>query len=192
MDAPNNARFGQQLAQLRKLNGLSLEQLATRSTLTKSYLSKLERGLSQPTIATVLKVGRALNVPPGSLISDDTQEESVLYGTPADRVPFNTTAESESHTYQAIATRRADKVMVPFIMSPPQREGEMLELDGHSGEELIFVLSGTLEVVFEDRTVRMNTGDSLYFNASLPHRSRSIGKERAQALVVISDPAAKS
>ena len=49
---------GPRIAALRVLNGMSLEQLAIRSNLTKSYLSKLERGLSQPSIASVLKLSR--------------------------------------------------------------------------------------------------------------------------------------
>jgi mannose-6-phosphate isomerase-like protein (cupin superfamily) len=57
----------------------------------------------------------------------------------------------------------------------------------HAGEELIFVVSGQMEVLFDGRTVRMSAGDSLYFNASIPHRSRSVGKVQAQALVVVSD-----
>jgi mannose-6-phosphate isomerase-like protein (cupin superfamily) len=44
-----------------------------------------------------------------------------------------------------------------------------------------------MEVLFDGRTVRMSAGDSLYFNASIPHRSRSVGKVQAQALVVVSD-----
>lgn len=47
---------------LRQQHGLSLEQLAQRSGLTKSYVSKVERGLSTPSIASALKLARALAV----------------------------------------------------------------------------------------------------------------------------------
>ncbi len=77
--------------------------------------------------------------------------------------------------------------MQPFVMLPPFTVSADQPMASHAGEELIFVVSGQMEVLFDDRTVRMNAGDSLYFNAAIPHRSRSIGKIQAQALVVVSD-----
>ena len=175
------------LAEHRKLNGLTLEELARRASLTKSYLSKLERGLSSPTIATILKLAEALGVTVDQLITPRRQESEILHVKATDRVPFSRSAERPGYTYEAIATERADKSMMPFIMMPPFaiKDGPM---SSHTGEELIFVVSGEMEVVFEDRTIHMVAGDSLYFNASIPHRSRSLGKTQAQALVVVSRP----
>ncbi len=175
------------LSEHRKLNGLTLEELAQRSSLTKSYLSKLERGLSSPTIATVMKLAEALNMTVDQLIAKRHQESEILHVKAADRVPFSRSAERQGYIYEAIATERADKSMMPFIMMPPFviNDGPM---SSHAGEELIFVVAGEMEVVFEDRTVHMRSGDSLYFNASIPHRSRSLGKTQAQALVVVSHP----
>jgi len=179
---------GERLAALRKLNALTLEEVAARASLTKSYLSKLERGLSSPTIATVLKLARALDVSLDRLVGGPLDSRDILYQRAGQRVPFSPARERAGYTYEAIATDRRDKAMTPFVMSPPATlEGQ--ELVSHPGEELIFVIKGSLEVVFEDRTVRMDEGDSLYFNASLPHRSRSLGRRQAQALVVVSEPA---
>ncbi|WP_459616303.1 helix-turn-helix domain-containing protein [Bordetella sp. 2513F-2] len=187
-DKLNTNVVGERLAALRKLNALTLEEVAQRSTLTKSYLSKLERGLSSPTIATVLKLARALEISPDQLVGATTDTREILHQRPGDRVPFSPSKGRQGYTYEAIATDRADKAMTPFVMSPPfTLDGQ--ELVSHPGEEFIFVISGELEVVFEDRAVRMAQGDTLYFNASLPHRSRSLGDTPAHALVVVSDPA---
>jgi mannose-6-phosphate isomerase-like protein (cupin superfamily) len=53
------------------------------------------------------------------------------------------------------------------------------------GEELMFVLSGTVEVELSGRAVRLRPGDALYFDAHLPHRSRSVGPKNAQVLVIV-------
>ncbi len=58
---------------LRQQHGLSLEQLAQRSGLTKSYVSKVERGLSTPSIASALKLARALAVDVAQLFSPHTE-----------------------------------------------------------------------------------------------------------------------
>ncbi|MGX6565280.1 helix-turn-helix domain-containing protein [Cupriavidus necator] len=179
--------IAERLAALRKLNGLTLEELAQRASLTKSYLSKLERGLSSPTIGTVLKLAEALDVTVDQLIAKPQRGNEILLVKAADRVPFSPSAERQGYTYEAIATERVDKAMQPFVMVPPFTLAQDQPMASHAGEELIFVVSGEMEVLFDDRTVRMKAGDSLYFNASIPHRSRSIGKTLAQALVVVSD-----
>lgn len=179
--------IAERLAALRKLNGLTLEELAQRASLTKSYLSKLERGLSSPTIGMVLKLAEALDVTVDQLIAKPQRANEILLVKAADRVPFSPSAERQGYTYEAIATERVDKAMQPFVMVPPFTLAQDQPMASHAGEELIFVVSGEMEVLFDDRTVRMQAGDSLYFNASIPHRSRSIGKTQAQALVVVSD-----
>jgi transcriptional regulator with XRE-family HTH domain len=180
--------LGERLASFRKLNALTLEQVAERATLTKSYLSKLERGLSSPTIGTLLKLAKALDVSVDQLIGEPAQSGEILLVRAADRVPFSPSRERQGYTYEAIATERRDKAMTPFMMTPPFSVDAEPELVSHAGEELIYVVSGDMEVIFADHAVVMTAGDSLYFNASLPHRSRSLGATPAQALVVVSDP----
>jgi transcriptional regulator with XRE-family HTH domain len=182
-------KFGARIAALRLLNDLSLEDVATRSGLTKSYLSKLERGMSQPSIATVLKLSKAFGVPSGRLLGDVPQPDEILVVRKAERVPFSRTKDRAGYAYEAIAPHRTEKSMTPFIMRPPLSKGAKLDLVTHAGEELVFVLSGEMELVFADRKFTLAAGDSVYFAASIPHRSRSLGKVPAEALVVVSVPA---
>lgn len=180
--------LGEQLAAYRKLQALSLEQVATHAGITKSYLSKLERGLSSPTIATLLKLAKALGASCEQLIGSATQNNEIVLTKAHDRVLFSRSTEREGYTYEAIAACRAKKVMMPFVMTPPAIIDAKENLVSHPGEELIFLISGKMEVIFQDRVVALNAGDSVYFNASIPHRSRSLGKTPAQALVVVTDP----
>ena len=50
-----------------------------------------------------------------------------------------------------------------------------------------FVHQGTVEIEFPQETVQLHTGDSVYFNALMPHRTRSIGAQQAQLLVIVSN-----
>ncbi|TMS56683.1 helix-turn-helix domain-containing protein [Imbroritus primus] len=175
----------ERLAEHRKLNGLTLEELARRASLTKSYLSKLERGLSSPTLATVLKLAEALNVTVDQLISPRREASAIVVVKSDERAPFSRSPDHHGYIYEAIASERADKSMMPFVMMPPSQLGDA-PMSSHAGEELIFVVQGEMEVVFEDRTVHLQQGDSVYFNAAIPHRARSVGKTQAQALVVVS------
>ena len=180
--------FGTRLAALRLLSGLSLEDVAARSGLTKSYLSKLERGLSQPSIATVLKLAKTFGVPSGKLLGGAPEPDEILVVRKEDRVPFSRTEGRAGYAYEAIASQRADKSMTPFVMRPPLRSGAEMDLVTHAGEEFVFVISGEMEIVFADRKHALSAGDSVYFDASIPHRSRSLGAVPAEALVVVSVP----
>ena len=188
MNAAVIESLGNRVAALRRLNGFSLEHLARLSGLTKSYLSKVERGLSAPSIATVLKLARALGVGSGQLLGEGSEEEEIAVVKAGDRVPFSREKGRAGYAYEAIAAHRTNKAMTPFVMRPPFRRGKSVDLVTHAGEEMVFVLSGEMEIVFRDRVVALKAGDSVYFNAGIPHRARSVGDVLAEALVVVSDP----
>ena len=183
--ANNSSSVAQRLAALRTLNDFSLDQLAGFSGLTKSYLSKLERGLSQPSIATVLKLARAFGVSSEEFLSETPTGEAITLVRRDERMPFSRSGERSTYAYEAIAVHRIGKAMTPFVMRPPLGDMKKLELVNHSGEEFIYVLKGKMELVFADRKFTLQTGDAVYFNASLPHRARSLGKVVAEALVVV-------
>ncbi len=180
--------LAERLSSYRRLKGLSLEQVATRAGITKSYLSKLERGLSSPTVGTLLRLAQALGRSTEQLIGNAAQDEDIVLVRAEERIPFTRSKEWEGYVYEAIAANRGKKAMAPFIMTPPTIVNEKTDLVSHAGEELIFLISGVMEIVFEDRVIRLQAGDSLYFNASIPHRSRSLGEQAAKALMVVSVP----
>jgi len=186
----HSEQFGGRLAALRLLSGLSLEDVAASSGLTKSYLSKLERGLSQPSIATVLKLAKTFGISSGKLLGEVPEPDEISVVRKHERLPFSRAEGREGYAYEAVAPRHADKSMTPFIMRPPLTTAESMDLVTHAGEEFIFVISGEMEVVFADRKHTLAAGDSVYFAASIPHRARSLGKVPAEALVVVSIPAA--
>ncbi|GAA1408678.1 XRE family transcriptional regulator [Kitasatospora putterlickiae] len=171
---------------LRKQNRLSLEALAARVGVTKSYLSKVERGLSDPSISTALKLAHALNVDVGRLFSDEVEPELVTVVRAGERTPMGGATGPGTTRYEGIATGLPGKRMVPFMMHPPLRPAEA-PFKSHAGEEFLFVHDGSAELEFPERTVALAAGDSVYFNAALPHRCRSTGAAPARILVVIHD-----
>jgi transcriptional regulator with XRE-family HTH domain len=184
--------FGARVAGLRLLSGLSLEEVASSSGLTKSYLSKLERGISQPSIATVLKLARTFGVSSGRLLGELPETDEISVVRKDERLPFSRSEGRAGYAYEAIATPHADKSMTPFVMRPPLTLTGEIDLVTHPGEEFIFVISGEMEIVFADCKHTLGAGDSIYFAASLPHRSRSLGKVTAEALVVVCVPAVRT
>ena len=86
--------------------------------------------------------------------------------------------------YEAIAFRKTQKRMEPFIVLPPLRTPH--KFFQHDGDEMMLVLSGRIQVDLTGELIVLRPGDCIYFDAATPHRSRSLGKRLSRALVVVS------
>jgi transcriptional regulator with XRE-family HTH domain len=185
---PEVARsVGARLRLLRTIHGLSLDELAQRTGLTKSYLSKVERGLSEPSLGSLLKLCQAYGITTGELLGEVPNPSPVQVVRKTGRTPLHKLERYPGYVYEAIAHARVDKAMLPFVMHPPLRsEVQDPDLVEHEGQELIFVLRGEIDFMVPGETIRLAAGDAVYFDASLPHRSVSVGRAPSEALVVIS------
>lgn len=170
---------------LRSQLRLSLEQLAIASGLTKSYLSKVERGIANPSISTSLKIAEALNVEVTDLFGKPAEEDMICLVRKDEGLRV-TQERNSAHSIAVLAAAMPDKQMQPFIISPPHEFSEGPQMHDHPGEEFLLVLKGSVEIQFPERIDRLCEGDSIYFRANLPHKIRSRGNSPASALVVIS------
>jgi transcriptional regulator with XRE-family HTH domain len=162
------------LRAVRRQRGLTLEQLAAQTGLTKSYLSKIERRRSTPSIAVALKVARALDADVGRLFSDEAAEEKIT----VDRA-----AGADDQRYRVLASSLLGKSMSPFVVRPTDSVTDDPHPE-HAGQEFVFVHAGRVELDYGDQTITLAAGDSAYFDASVSHKIRAVGDERADVVVV--------
>ncbi|KPW80497.1 MULTISPECIES: helix-turn-helix domain-containing protein [Pseudomonas syringae group] len=168
---------------LRKRLGMTLEVLAEKTGITKSYLSKVERGLNTPSIAAALKLAAAFNVSVEELFTEGTPSQA-SYSLVRSNQRQSLSSDSHKAEYAVLAHRVADLTLLPFIIFPPATFGDSAFKE-HLGEEFLFVHEGEVEVDFMNERVILHCGDALHFNAQKPHRIRSVGEKQAQLLVVI-------
>lgn len=165
------------LRAVRRQRGLTLESLAQQTGLTKSYLSKIERHQSTPSIAVALKVARALDVDVAQLFSDEGADRKITI----DRADGRSHANHER--YVALAPAILGKSMSPFIVRPTDGAADDPR-PAHTGQEFVFVHTGTVELDYGDQTFRLDAGDSAYFDASVSHHFRPLGTGPAEVVVV--------
>ena len=186
--------IGKRLEAARKSRRLTLEALAAKVGFTKGYLSKLETGAKVPPIATLATVASALGVDIASLL---VPQDRAALGDENHGLETSVVRAEERHRivrggsifgydYQSLTQHSSfSKRMQPFIFRfPPQLLREVYF--EHSGEELMFVLSGRIEIEIGQEKNELAIGDCIHFNAALRHRARGIGGE-ATALVIILD-----
>lgn len=172
------------LKQLRRQKRWSLETLAEQAGLTKSYLSKVERGLSVPSIAVALRLAKELGANVEELFSDQASSNDIAITRSSERTLFRHT-ETDKPLIQSIASGSSAKKMHPFVLYPAA-DFSVSAFKEHDGEEFLFVHVGSIEVAFPTGNVELNAGDSLYFNSLVPHKIRTIGVAQAEVLVLVS------
>ena len=72
--------------------------------------------------------------------------------------------------------------MQPFIIVPSFDEKAVFQ---HEGEEFMYVLEGTHELIYDGKKYNMEEGDCVYFDSSVPHTGKSLGKKKAKLLAVM-------
>jgi|SRR5579864_982476 len=176
--------IGVRIAFFRRQQAISLESLARKSGLTKSFISKLERGLSVPSISTAMALAESFGLTVGQLMGEQEHDDAICVVRKGERQSFMRRRGTENgYDHEMLAAGKRFKMMEPYIIRP--RSHFRLHGASHSGQEFLFVLSGSLEIEFGDKVVRLEAGDAVYFDATVPHRSRSVKGRIAEALVVV-------
>lgn len=173
--------FGARLRELRLKRGWTLEELATRSSLSKAFLSRLEFGSRQPSIAAALTLSRIFNVSLASLFEPQLATEPcvIVRSTGADKKSINGLKYVSLSNAGRFFNLQPIKVTVPV-----SRRGN--EHYHHDGEEWIYVLSGALTLALAGKTYDLKPGDAAHFDSRLPHRLIAKGKKDAEVLLVAS------
>jgi transcriptional regulator with XRE-family HTH domain len=188
----DDRQIGGHLKVLRAARGMTLDRLAEATGLTKSYLSKIQNSHKQPPIATLSRIANALGTGIGSFFGDILEaREGASVVRRNERLPVVRGGTAFGYDYVSLAHQRLSKSMEPFVFTFPSKIDKHVFFD-HGGEEFVFILSGKVVFQVGDERWTLEEGDSIYFDAAIPHRGWSIGRD-AKALVVVSaSPASRA
>ena len=176
--------LGDHLKVLRQARGMTLERLAAATGLTKSYLSKIQNSRKLPPIATLSRIAQALGTGIGSFFGDILEaREGASVVRKNERLPVVRGGTAFGYDYVSLAHQRLSKSMEPFVFTFPSKIDTHVFFD-HGGEEFVFILSGKVVFQVGDERWTLEEGDSIYFDAAIPHRGWSVGRD-AKALVVV-------
>lgn len=187
--ALDRASLGQRLRRIRKQNNWTLSDVAERSGIAISTVSKIERGLMSPSYQRFMQLADGLGVDVSELFT--SEGETFAPGS----FTLTRAGEAEPHAtggyfYEMLGADLRNKQMIPMFSSLKSHETQELPaFNKHAGEEFLMVLEGTLEVRFEDREpVRLGVYDSIYFDSKMGHRYISTGEANATFVVVCCPP----
>ncbi|MDD4312126.1 MAG: XRE family transcriptional regulator [Eubacteriales bacterium] len=174
--------IGVKIKQLRLQRGLTQEELAARTELTKGFISQLERDLTSPSIATLVDILAALGTDVAGFFRE-SQEEQVVYSTEEMFVK----QESDGSTIQWLVTNAQKNALEPILVTIPAGLS-LAEDDPHEGEEFGYVLSGSVTLVLGSKRYRVKKGGSFYFRPTRVHYLINSGKTESRVLWVSTPP----
>ncbi len=173
--------IGHKIKQLRVQKGLTLEELASRSELTKGFLSQLERNLTSPSIATLQDIVEALGTTLAEFFKKEKDEKLVF------RKEDFFIDEKQNYTLHWIVPNTQKNTMEPILIELPHN-GESFEMHPHNGEEFGYVLEGSIQLICDDNIHIVRKGETFYLQGQSNHYLKNINKTKAKILWISNPP----
>ncbi len=183
------ARLGEALRTIRRRSGWTLEQVAERSGISRSTLSKVERNTLQLTYDKLARLSKGLGVEINELFGEASVPRLHATRRSITRADDGVAIETRAYAHRYLNTDIMSKRFVPIVVDLKARTlAEFGEMIRHPGEEFIFVITGVVELHTElYAPVRLNPGDSVFFDSTMPHAYLTVGDEPARCVGVCTD-----
>ena len=181
------AEIGKRIKALRAEKRITLEQLAKQTGFSKGYLSKVEKSKKAPPVSTLGNIARAFGVTISSLLGEESPRTSLCLVRSGGRPLIARDGTTFGYSYEAMAYSYPNKMMEPFILTLPLGRKKKTFYQ-HEGEEILFVIQGSMKFIHGNEEYIVNEGDCVYFDSSIPHFGESIGRTEVKCFMVISNP----
>lgn len=142
---------------------MTLQELGRASGVSVGYLSQLERDNATPTLGTLAQIADALSVSIDFFISKPHAANAITIA--GERTEFS--VGGSSIVYEQLNTEFPGREMSSFILNVP--DGFRSESMSHAGEEMIFILEGSIVQHLDGEEFRMKVGDSLHYRGNRVH-----------------------
>jgi transcriptional regulator with XRE-family HTH domain len=155
---------------------MTLQEICDAAGISLGYLSQVERDHATPSLGTLAQIARSLDVGMDYFIATPSIENA--HTRDGEREKFS--VDGSSVLYERIATDFAGNVLSSFVLNIPP--GYRSETVSHEGEEILYVLEGTIRQRLDEEEIAMSAGDSLHFRGNRPHAWWNDGDAPARLL----------
>ena len=185
MSTPPEQDIGKRIRSSRLKQALTLQELSSQTNLSKSLLSKIENGKVSSPVSTLFTIAKALNTKITSFFNDQDENLPIILVRKNERRQYDRGGAQFGYIYEALAYKRKEKLMEPFILYTTHKSTAKKVSFSHPGEEFFFILEGAMEFKHGDQTLIIRKGDCIYFDASIHHEGKTISNKPVKAFMVI-------
>ena len=167
--------LGSRMKAVRQACGFTLEGAAQRTGLALSTIHKIENGRVSPSYENLVRIARAYGIGMERLFSSDHEPHQTTRMT-VTKAGQGRKVRSKNFEYEVLCNALAEKKIVPLVTRVEKRAPlTRKDLEAHTGEETLYVLSGRVELVVEHyEPVVLETGDCAYFDSTIKHGLRAL------------------
>lgn len=176
--------IGAKIRALRTGKGMGLVELGAHTGLSAGLLSRIERGKMYPTLPTLLRVALVFSVGLDHFFTAGAPEVAIVRRGERLRFPGQAKRGVVPYYFESLDFRATERRCSTYLAAFEAIPMDDVPLHRHDGDELLFVLEGTLGLYVRECETVLKAGDSAYFNASVVHGYRRIGRPACRALVV--------
>ncbi len=175
--------IGHRMKELRIQYGLTQQELADRSELSKGFISQLERNLTSPSVGTLLDIIQCLGTTPAEFFTDKEPEQLVF----RQEDYFMKEKEDLHHQIKWLIPNAQKNAMEPVLMTLAPHGTSDIQLP-HEAEEFGYVLKGSIKLFYGPQSFTVKQGESFYFRAEKKHSIENCSSREAVILWVSTPP----
>jgi Predicted transcriptional regulators len=178
-------KISYKIKEIRKKKGITIQEVADKAGVSKGLISQIENNRTIPSLLVLINIINALDVDLNEFFKDFNSDLDA--GPVVVRKKDSYTAFEKEHAvgfnYKRIYTSAMESSTMDIVLLEllPDAQRPMVETEAY---EYKYIISGQVEYVFQDQTIRLEEGDSIFFNGRLSHTPRNVGKEKALMLIV--------
>jgi transcriptional regulator with XRE-family HTH domain len=165
---------------------MGLVELGKHTGLSAAMLSKLERGKLFPTLPTLLRIALVFGVGLEYFFTDERKRHVVAIARKKERMRFPDSpgGDSIAYNFESLDFKAIERKLNAFYAEFEPVAAERSRLHQHPGVELLYLISGKLELTIGSEQVCLEEGDAIYFDSAVRHSYHRASKNRCTGVIV--------
>jgi transcriptional regulator with XRE-family HTH domain len=175
-------KLGRKIKSVRTGRGITIQDIAERSGLSKGFLSQVENDKTSPSLNTLERIADALETPLTYLLLDEDHAPALARDGER-QVLVDEASQGRIEFFSPVSGRALQMCLVDLPA------GRALDRHEHAGEEVCWTLAGTVRITHGEAAVVLRQGDAYHWDGSVPHTIENAGAVAARFVIALSPPA---
>ena len=178
--------IGTKLKNIRLKRNLTIQVLAERSRVSSNMISRIERGLTIPSVEILMKLATVFDKSINYFVEEVSNTHEVVYSCPGQRDTTIYDDPSGNMRTESFTSGLRDPQFMSFFCTIKEGGTSGEKNMYHPGDELIYIVQGQLLITIAGETHELHAGDSLSFKSHLPHRWYNTGNGETKVIWTLS------
>jgi transcriptional regulator with XRE-family HTH domain len=178
--------IGREVRRFREKLNITISELAKAANMSAGMLSKIENGATSPSLSSLQALSQALQVPVTSLFRSFEEVRDASFVKAGEGLKIERRGTRAGHQYQLLGhTRDGPLIVEPYLVTLSETS-DVFPVFQHEGLEFLYILDGEVGYRHGDKVYPLTPGDSLFFDADVPHGPEELRKLPIRFLSIIS------